>query len=444
MLNFDLLFEKGRQAGLVDMEAYFVEDESFSCKVFEGEVDAYSVSTTRGLSFRGIYNQQMGYTYTEKIDDGSIPFLVNSAIENALLIEKDDIQEIYEGDPRYEELELYEPQLEEVSAEEKIQFLKAVEAKALALDPRIKSVNYNSFANGTSSLRLINSKGLDLSQKANFAYAYVSVLANDGEENKTAGDFLVSQDFSTYDPDAFAVGLAQKALQKLGSIKPQSGIYPILLKNQVAANMLDAMSGSFSAETVRKDLSRLKGKLGTLIADPSLTILDDPHLDKGLGSAAFDGEGVATFPKYIIYEGKLLTYLHSLATAKHFGVKSTGNGFRGGFKGPVSINPSNMYIVPGDNSFNDLVETIADGIYITDIQGLHSGLNTISGDFSLSASGFLLEDGRIGTPIHEITIAGNFFDMLTSIKRIGDDLDFAASNVGSPSLWVGSLSVSGE
>lgn len=444
MLDFNLLFEKGRQAGLEEMEVYFVDSENFSCKVFEQEVDAYSVSATKGLSFRGLYNGKMGYTYTEKADNEAIDFLVASALENACLIEKDDVQEIYGGDAYYEPLNLYAPDLENVEAEEKINFLKAVEAKVLAMDPRIKSVNYNSFANGATTTRLVNSKGLDLSQPSNYAYTYVSVLASSDGENKTAGDFIVSQDFADYDADVFAKGLAQKALSKLGSIKPQSDTYPILLKNQVAADILEAMSGSFSAESVRKDLSRLKDKLGTVIANPLLTIMDDPHLEGGLGSASFDGEGVATFAKYVVYEGKLLTYLHSLTTAKHFGVKSTGNGFRSGFKGPVSISPSNLYIQPGTDSFEELARKVDNGIYITDVQGLHSGLNSISGDFSLSASGYLVTNGAIGQPVHEITIAGNFFEMLNDIKGIGADLDFGASSVGCPSIWIGALAVSGE
>jgi len=444
MLDYNLLFEKGRQSGLTDMEVYVVEDETFSCKVFEGEVDAYSVAATRSLSFRGLYNEKMGYTYTEKIHSDSIDFLVESAIENALLIEKDDVQEIYGGDGHYEALDLYEPALETVEAEEKIAFLKAVEAKALALDPRVKSINYNSFANGTSSSRLINSKGLDLSQQANYAYAYVSALVSENDENKTAGDFIVSQDFSKFEAEPFAVALVEKALNKLGSSIPASGTYPVLLKNLVAGQLLDAMSGSFSAENVRKDLSRLKDKLSAQIAAPVFTIMDDPHLDNGLGSAAFDGEGVATFSKYVVYQGKLLTYLHSLATAKHFGVKSTGNGFRSGFKGPVSISPSNMYVLPGADSFETLAQNMRTGIYITDIQGLHAGLNSISGDFSLSASGFMIENGQVGKPIHEITIAGNYFDMLNDIQHIGSDLDFGASSIGSPTLWIGSLAVSGQ
>ena len=145
--------------------------------------------------------------------------------------------------------------------------------------------------------------------------------------------------------------------------------------------------------------SILKDKIGTLVASPLLILIDDPHLVDGMGSSSFDGEGVATHAKDIISQGILKTYLHSLTTAKVFGVNPTGNASRKSFKSSVNIAPTNMYIQPSKTSFDELVTTIYEGLYITDVQGLHAGLNSISGDFSLSASGFLIENGKITTPL---------------------------------------------
>ncbi|MGL4373409.1 MAG: metallopeptidase TldD-related protein, partial [Turicibacter sp.] len=222
------------------------------------------------------------------------------------------------------------------------------------------------------------------------------------------------------------------------------GTYPIVLKNLVAADIIEAMSGIFSAEAVEKDLSLLKGKLNTTIASDCLTLVDDPHLIDGLGSASFDGEGVATFYKEVISNGELITYLHSLTTAKTFGVNPTGNASRPSFKSSVNINPTNMYIKPTESSVDDLLKAIDNGVFITDVQGLHAGLNVISGDFSLSASGFHIEDGVLTHPIHEITIAGNFFEVLKNIEGIANDLEFGMSAIGSPALSIKSLTVAGE
>ncbi|MEE1237874.1 MAG: metallopeptidase TldD-related protein, partial [Turicibacter sp.] len=142
--------------------------------------------------------------------------------------------------------------------------------------------------------------------------------------------------------------------------------------------------------------------------------------------------------------GVLNTYLHSLTTAKSFKVAPTGNASRASFKSSVNISPTNMYIKPQSTTFDEIIKQVENGIYITDVQGLHAGLNAISGDFSLSASGFLIENGEVTNPVHEITIAGNFFDLLHQIIGVGNDLDFGPSNIGSPTLYVQSLTVAGE
>lgn len=444
MINFEMLFEAGRQAGLTDMEVYVVKSDNFSCKVFEQNVDSYSISVTQGLSFRAIYEGKMGYTYTEKCDDSSIPFIISSVIENASILEKDENEELYPGSDHYVPLKLFNPTLESVSALDKINFLKAVESECFALDPRVKSVDYCSFANENYEVILKNTKGLDLEERRNFAYTYVSVLVSENGQNKTDGDFIISTDFNQYQPKQLAQKIVSAALAQLGSTKVKSGSYPILLRNLVAGDILEAMSDIFSAESVLKDLSLLKDKIGTLVASPLLTLIDDPHLVDGMGSSSFDGEGVATHAKDIISQGILKTYLHSLTTAKVFGVNPTGNASRKSFKSSVNIAPTNMYIQPSKTSFDELVTTIHEGLYITDVQGLHAGLNSISGDFSLSAIGFLIKNGKITNPVHEITIAGNFFDVLKQIKGVGNDLDFGPSNIGSPSLWIESLTVAGE
>ena len=444
MINFDLLFDEGKKAGLTDMEVYVVKNDQFSCKVFKQNVDAYSVSKTQGLSFRGIYDGKMGYTYTEKCEDSSIPFLISSVINNALLIEKEENETLYPGDEHYVSLKLYNDSFNEVCALGKINFLKEVEKECLALDPRVKSVDYCSFANGTTEVSLKNTKGLDLFERQNFAYSYVSVLVSENGENKNDGDFIIGTDFSRYTPTSFAKKIVNNALSQLGSTKVKSGSYPIVLKNLVAGDILQAMSNIFSAEAVLKDLSRLKDKIETTVASSLVTIIDDPHLEDGMGSSSFDGEGVATVKKEVITNGVLKTYLHSLTTARSFNVAPTGNASRASFKSSVNISPSNMYIKPQSLSFNEIIKQVNHGLYITDVQGLHAGLNAISGDFSLSANGFLIEDGQLTKPVHEMTIAGNFFDLLQSIVGIGNDLDFGASNVGSPTLWVKSLTVAGE
>ncbi len=212
-------------------------------------------------------------------------------------------------------------------------------------------------------------------------------------------------------------------------------------------DLLSFVSSVFSAEYVDKGLSLLKDKIGEQIASNLLTIVDDPFLEDGFASRGFDDEGMSTSKKDIIHEGVLTTYLHSLKTAKKFHASKTGNAKRASYKSPLAIAPSNFYVLPGSSSLEDMIGTIDNGVYIIDVAGLHSGLNPVSGDFSLSASGYEIKGGKIHRPINQITIAGNLYTLFKDIEIIGNDLTFglpSGSYFGSPSIKISSISVAGD
>jgi len=219
------------------------------------------------------------------------------------------------------------------------------------------------------------------------------------------------------------------------------------LRNNAAAEILEAFSSVFSAERVQKNLSLLKDKLHEKIASEIITLVDNPYMDKGYASSAFDSEGVPTKEKNIIEKGVLNTYLHNLKTALKDGVDSTGNASRSSYKSSIGISPTNMYIEPGEKKLDALINGVEEGLMITDVQGLHAGLNPISGDFSLSAQGFLIQKGEIKEPVNQITISGNFLEMLKNVEEVGKDLRFGLPSnayIGSPSLKIKNLDVAGE
>ena len=180
-----------------------------------------------------------------------------------------------------------------------------------------------------------------------------------------------------------------------------------------------------------------------MIASDIITIVDDPHVERDLATSKFDGEGVATFKKTVVEKGVLKTHLHNLSTAKKAGVANTANASRGGFKSDIGISPSNFFIENGTLSFEELAEEMGEGIIITDMAGLHSGLNIISGNFSLSAKGFYYKNGEY-KPVHQIVITDNFYDMIKRIQNIANDLDLMKSSIASPSIRIDSISVAGK
>lgn len=438
------LFDIGEQQGFTDMELYFERKEKFKCGLFKGEIDSYETSEIAGGSFRGLFNGKMGYAYTEKLDDDSLLYLVESAKENAQLIEEEIQEEIFRGSEEYQEGSFYSTELVKVTVPEKIELLKEIEKHIYAYDERVSGTDYFILESEESERYIINNKGLSLNERQNYIGMFITVVVKQGDETKTGAYVKATKDFSSFVPKEIAKYAVEEALSKLNAQTAESKHYPVLLRNDAAGALFQTYSEIFSAENVQKGRSLLKGKEGETIAASTLQIVDDPFLEDGLLSRSFDSEGVATMKKAIVKEGKLVTLLHNRKTAGIAGVESTGNAYKSSYKSSLTVSPTNLYVVPLNKTPEELTASINEGIFITDLAGLHSGADTVSGDFSLAANGFLVKDGKIQRTVKQMTIAGNFFDLLKNIEAIGSDLEFSMSNVGSPSLLIKELAVTVE
>jgi PmbA protein len=442
------LFAKGQELGYTDMEIYFQADRSTSVRVFNGEIDAYNIAEKGGLAFRGLIDGKMGYSYTEKLDEDSIELLLSEARENAALIEAEEQDELFGGSESYQQVETYSETLAATSPDRLIEAALNLEKYALEVDPRIQMVNYLGVSNNESELTIINTKGLDVQSKNTIAVAYVSAVAKEGEDTATSIDLKYTvQDFSNIDAKQIATTAATEALTKLNAQPIESDNYTVILRNDAAADLLNCFPSIFSGDAVEKGMSRLQGKLGEQVVGSNITIVDDPFLPGAPGNVAFDSEGSATARHELIKEGKLLTFLHNRKSAKKAGVESTGNAFKGSYRSTVSIQPNNLFIEPGNESLDDLIAGTERGMLIVELHGLHAGHNAVSGDFSLSCIGYLIENGKVVRPVNQITVSGNFFELLNNVEALGNDLQFSGVSrgaCGSPSLKIKSLAISGK
>lgn len=442
----DTLFARAKDAGFEACEVYYSTSDSFSVGVFKGEIIKYNASEALGLGFRGLYNGRMGYSSTQILDEEAIDLLVDGAKSNAILIENEDRQFLHPGDESYAELAIYNPALNEITAADKIAMARELETLALSADPRIEQVEACSVMSSEGEVTIVNTLGLNVSTRANMIGGYVGPTARDGEK---VGSGFAS--FFTLTPadvnlQAVAAEAAAKAVAGLDAVQIESGSMRVLFDPESAADMLETFSGIFSADAAQKGLSLLKGREGEMIAAECVTILDDPHRAGSIASQPFDGEGVATSVKKIVENGKLTTLLHNLKTAHKQGVATTGNAARG-YSSTVGIAPTNFYFQPSELSFDEMLAKLGNGLVITEVQGLHAGANAVSGDFSLSAKGYVVREGRKAEQVKQITVAGNFFTLLKDIEAVGSDLKFglpSGSQFGSPSLLVKELSVAGK
>ena len=444
---FDRAGQKaGGDAGFA-AEACYETGSSFEVEVLNGEILRYEASDSIGLGFRALCGGKMGYASTQILDEDAADMLADGALENAAMIESDDEEFIFAGSGEYPELALYNPALDKIDAARKIEMAKELERLTLACDPRIVRVEGSMVFSESVERALVNSKGLDVVLRRNLIGVYVGAIAQEGEKVNTGGKMFFTMDPSKIDLKKVAGDAAREALDGLQGAPVESGKYRVLLRNDVAGVMLGVFSGVFSAENAQRGLSRLKGREGEVIAAPCVTIMDDPHRPDSAASAPFDGEGVATRAKAVVEDGRLTTLLHNLKTARKQGVETTANASRPGYAAPVGVAPTNFFFAPTDAGFDEMLAKVGDGLLITELEGMHAGANPITGDFSLAAKGFRVVGGRKADAVAQITVAGNFYDLLNSIEAVGGDLEFrhpGASCFGSPSLLISSLSIAGR
>lgn len=445
-LFIDKLFLAAKEAGIEECEAYFAMSDDFSVDVLDGQIKEYSAAKTAGVCLRGVYNGKMGYASSEEMDEEAIEMLVHSVKENAILIETDDKTTIFEGSRAYETVDNYKEETASVAASVKIQEAMELEKLVKGLDPRVIRTEGCSYASMVNEKRIVNSKGLDVSFRACvLGAAAVPIVSENGKVNY-AFDMKYAFDKKDVDIKKIAERAVREAVAGLNAASVPSGEYKAIFRNDVAAGLLATFSSVFSAESARKGLSLLKGREGEAIASENVTIIDDPLLKGGFASCPFDAEGVATKTKTVIENGILNTLLHNRTTAEAMGKETTGNASKGGYAAPVLVAPTNFFMKPGDKTLDQLVEEVGDGLMITSLMGMHSGANQISGDFSLGAKGFRIENGKITSAVEQITVADNFFELLKKIISVASDLEFRpgiSTAIGSPSFCVEKIAVAG-
>ena len=176
-----------------------------------------------------------------------------------------------------------------------------------------------------------------------------------------------------------------------------------------------------------------------------MTLVDDGRLTKGTAAAPFDDEGVPTGRTPLVEAGVLRGFLHNTYTAKRLQTRSTGNAGRAGYRSVPGVSPSNLYFEPGASSAEEVIRAAGTGVYVQDVTGLHSGASSVTGDFSVGAAGLAIENGVLGRPLREMTVASTLLDVLRSVTEVGSDLRFFpfGGSLGAPTILVGEMTVAG-
>ena len=443
-MDLKKLINRGIELGLAEIEVYSSESINKSIKVENGKLDSLNTKAICGYSIRGKYNGKMGYVYYENISEDMFDEIVNKIILNASMITSTEEEILFDGNAEYQTVVNEETNAADYTNLDKINLLVELEGKLKAVDPRIVKVAHNSYMENISKTRIINSKGLDLTRELGYLGAVCGVLAFENGQSTVGYGQSVAKDFNKIDKELLVKESTDTALNALNAGSAKTGFYETVLNRDCMSQLLSAFTGIFSSEAALKKMTKLIGKEGEKIFGDNIVITEDPFHPNAIVKINFDDEGYPTKTKNIVENGVFKTFLYNLKTAQVFGKTSTGNGFKAGVESPVRVSTTTLYLQPGTKSEEELIASIEDGIYITDISGLHAGLDIISGDFNVQSSGRLIKNGKLADPVTLFVVSGNYYDMMNNVVEIANNLEDTLTGTHAPSVKISKLAISGK
>jgi PmbA protein len=429
--------------GDVSAEAYASESRRTDVRVREGEVESLTFASSRGLGVRAISAGRVGYAFAADPSLEEVEEVVRAAIDSARFAEPDQANLL----PGLRDVDpipgLTRDEVTSLPTERKVALALDLERAAVSAMPDVRRVESARYGDASSRVALASTSGGPLELERTDAWVAAVALAERDGETQTGFSFRLERGPNELVLGEVASEAAGRAARLLGGSKPGSERLPVVLDPVAASSFLGVLSGALSAESVLKGRSLLADLVGTQVASEAVTLVDDGRLVEGPAVAPFDDEGVATGRTVLIDRGMLKGFLHNTYTATRAGEASTGNAGRASYRSAPGVSPSNLFLPPGGQTADALIESVDWGVYVQDVTGLHSGANPITGQFSVGAAGLRISGGRLAEPLREMTIASTLLDVLRAITVVGADLRFFPGGGGSPTLLVGEMTVAG-
>jgi PmbA protein len=434
-----------RASGDEQIEAFLTHQREFEVKAYEGEAETLSSAEPRGAGVRLLAADRVGFSYTTDLTDAGLTQLVERARTNARYSTKDEAVALASPADYPQMDHLFDVDQPRVTADQKVRFAIELEAATRSFDPRIRTVEEAGYSDADSEVAIATTSGVSGSYRRTDAWCYAVAIAEDDGDTEIGFDFGLDRALSGLDADEVARRSAERALGVLGARKMPSTKLPVVFDRYTAGQFLGVIGSVLTAEAVQKGRSLFAGKLGQQVANSSLTLIDDGRAEGAPGAAPWDGEGTPTQRTVVIADGVLNSLLYDIPSARREGMNSTGNAARGGFKSAPSPGPTNMAFASTGGSRDDVLRQAGSALLVQDFHGVHSGANPVSGDFSVGVTGRLIDDGALGAPVKEITIAAPMLEILRGIVAVADDrrwLPFGGSYGGATTL-VAEMTIAG-
>lgn len=425
------------------IEAFVARGVTTSVKAYEGEVESLTSAQSQGVGIRVIHARRQGFAHCGTLDEKVVLDTLADARDNTSFGEQDEWFGLAEPDgvsPPV--LELGSRELPHFPTEKKVDLALEIERQVKGLDPRVTGVRVASYGDSNGEAAVATSTGIASRASDAGCHVSVSALAVDGGETKIGGSIDAAREPSELRFDRVAREAVQRAVQLFGATKAPSSKVAIVLEPRFAATVLGIVGGTLTGERVLKGRSPFADRVGELIASPLLTLVDDPTDQRSLAADVFDGEGLATRRNRLIEHGRLGGFLQNSYSGRRSGTQSTGSAVRG-YRSTPGVGMQALAVSRGEGTMEELIASVDHGFFVQGLTGLHSGVNAVSGDFSVGAEGLMIRKGALAEPVREVTIASTLQRMLLDIRAVGADIEWLPGGSAVPTIVIADVSLGG-
>lgn len=441
----------GWASGAEQVEAYVAHSRDTEVEVYQADIETLSTAETDGVGIRvvlpGADGARQGFAYTGSLDEASLRATLEEARDNASFGTPDPFLGLAAPDGVLAaELDLWRDELGAFPTERKIEMAMELERLVRAGDSRIRSLRSASYGDGLVEIAIASTAGIAAQFRRTSCSLVAFAIAGDADDTQTGFGYSVGREPGELVIEKAATMAVERATRLLGSKKPASQKVTVVFDPYVTSSLLGILGGTVNAESVLKGRSLFADRVGEDVAVASFTLTDDPVNPLAYGAAKYDAEGLATRRIPLIENGVLQGFVHNSVSARRAGngAVSTGSAVRGGFKGTPGIGCRALSLVPGTLDQRAICAQIGEGVLVQSISGIHSGVNTVSGDFSVGGEGLMIRGGAVAEPVREFTIASTIQRMLKDVVAIGNDTEWLPGGAAGVTLAIEGLSLSGS
>ena len=426
-----------------EIEVACSSSRSTSVRAYGGEVESLTTAENHAVGVRVLVDGREGFASAGTLDDDVVTAMLAEARDNARFAEADPHVGIARPDGvEAVEIDLWRDAVDSTSNATKIELALELERRVLGADPRITGVRVAGYGDSAGAFALASTAGVRAATRATSASVSVQALARDGERTQTGYAWDGAREPDHLDLDRVVERAVSHSVDLLGSEQPKTATVDLVLDPYLAATVLGLIAGTLTGDRVLKGRSPFIDRVGETVAAPALSFRDDPTDPRSLGADSHDGEGLACRPVPLVTDGVLDGFLHDSYTGRRSGVGSTGSAVRG-TRGLPAPGLHALTVEPGSGTLEDLVAGVDLGLLVFSLAGLHSGVNPVSGDFSVGVEGRMIRGGRLAEPINECTIASTLQRLLLDVKAVGGEVSHLPSGVSTPPVVIGDVALSG-